>query len=196
MVPRRSGTAGVLVLATPGSNLPARPGLRLDGVHNLKLKWAFAFDGDNTAFSQPTILGNNLFVGSAGGAIHNLDPQTGCIRWVWQGSGPVRSSLLVADNLLLFGDQSGWFYALDAVRGQLIWKKKMDPHDATRITGIRGGLPGRGVRAGRQLGRESRLRSRVRVLHDARQRRRSSYPRWFSGLESVHGRSAEADREK
>jgi polyvinyl alcohol dehydrogenase (cytochrome) len=121
-------------------------GLTLDAVHNLKLKWAFAFDGDLTAFSQPTILGNNLFVGSAGGAIHNLDPQTGCIRWVWQGSGPVRSSLLLAHDsgrdVLLFGDQSGWFYALDAVTAQLIWKKKMDPHDATRITGSAVALQG------------------------------------------------------
>ena len=31
-------------------------GLSLDGVKGLKLKWAFAFDGDLTAFAQPTIL--------------------------------------------------------------------------------------------------------------------------------------------
>ncbi len=114
-------------------------GLNLDGVRNLKLKWAYAFEGDITAFAQPTILDGNLFVGSAGGAIHNLDPRTGCTRWVYQASGPVRSSILAVPDggryVLLFGDQSGWFYALDAVTGKLLWKKKVEAHDAARLTG-------------------------------------------------------------
>jgi polyvinyl alcohol dehydrogenase (cytochrome) len=117
----------------------AQAGLSLDNVRNLKLKWAFAYQGDITAFSQPTILDGNLFVGSAGGAIHNLDARTGCIRWMYQATGPVRTALLAvrdgARNVVLFGDQSGWFYALDAQAGKLLWKKKMDPHDATRLTG-------------------------------------------------------------
>ena len=90
-------------------------GLTLDAVHNLKLKWAFTLDGDLTAFSQPTILGNSLFVGSAGGAIHDLDPQTGCIRWVWQGSGPVGRPYS-SQTMCCFWRPSGWFYGLDAVR--------------------------------------------------------------------------------
>jgi polyvinyl alcohol dehydrogenase (cytochrome) len=114
-------------------------GLTLDGVRNLKLKWAFAFQGDITAFSQPTVLDGNLFVGSAGGAIHDLDAQTGCIRWMYQASGPVRTSILAVRDgnryVLLFGDQSGWFYALDANGGKLLWKKKTDSHDAARLTG-------------------------------------------------------------
>jgi polyvinyl alcohol dehydrogenase (cytochrome) len=116
-----------------------RAGLTLDQVRSLKLKWAFAYQGDLTAFSQPTILDGNLFVGSAGGAIHDLDAQTGCIRWEYQATGPVRTALLAVRDgsryVLLFGDQSGWFYALDASAGKLLWKKKMDPHDATRLTG-------------------------------------------------------------
>ena len=114
-------------------------GLTVEGVRNLKLKWAYAFEGDITAFAQPTILDGNLFVGSAGGAIHDLDARTGCTRWVYQATGPVRSSIIAVRDgdryVLLFGDQSGWFYALDAANGQLIWKQKMDPHDATRLTG-------------------------------------------------------------
>ena len=114
-------------------------GLTLDQVRNLKLKWAFAFQGDVTAFAQPTILDDNLFVGSAGGAIHNLDAHTGCIKWVYQASGPARTAIVAAKDgnryALMFGDQSGWFYALDASGGKLIWKKKVDPHDATRLTG-------------------------------------------------------------
>lgn len=114
-------------------------GLTIDGVRNLKLKWAFAFQGDITAFSQPTILDGNLFVGSAGGVIQDLDAETGCIRWMYQASGPVRTSLVAvrdgSRHVVMFGDQSGWFYALDAVNGKLLWKKKTDSHDAARLTG-------------------------------------------------------------
>ncbi|HEX4134278.1 MAG TPA: PQQ-binding-like beta-propeller repeat protein [Bryobacteraceae bacterium] len=114
-------------------------GLTLDGVRNLNLKWAFAYQGDITAFSQPTILDGNLFIGSAGGAIHDLDAETGCIRWMYQANGPVRTAILAVREgnryVLLFGDQSGWFYALDANGGKLLWKKKVDSHDATRLTG-------------------------------------------------------------
>jgi len=113
--------------------------LTLDQARALKLKWAFAFQGDLTAFSQPAILDDNLLVGSAGGAIHDLDAKTGCIRWVYQATGPVRTApLAVRDGsryTVLFGDQSGWFYALDASDGKLLWKKKTDPHDAARLTG-------------------------------------------------------------
>jgi polyvinyl alcohol dehydrogenase (cytochrome) len=114
-------------------------GLSLDGVKRLKLKWAFAFAGDVTAFAQPTILDNHLFVGSASGMIHALDRETGCIRWMYQADGPVRASILAARDgghyVLLFGDQIGWFYALDASSGKLLWKKRVEDHDAARLTG-------------------------------------------------------------
>src|SRR5581483_947718 len=41
-------------------------GLSINNVRELKLKWAFGFDGDVTAFSQPTVIDNQVFVGSAG----------------------------------------------------------------------------------------------------------------------------------
>ncbi|HXP84491.1 MAG TPA: PQQ-binding-like beta-propeller repeat protein [Bryobacteraceae bacterium] len=117
----------------------AAAGLTLDQVKRLKLKWAFGFDGDVTAFSQPVILGSNLFTGSASGMVYALDAATGCIRWGYQAGGPVRMSIVAQPNgsgtALLFGDQNGWFYALDAAQGKLLWKKRADAHDATRLTG-------------------------------------------------------------
>jgi polyvinyl alcohol dehydrogenase (cytochrome) len=113
--------------------------LTYDGVQNLKLKWAFAYDGDTTAFAQPTIVDGNLFTGSAGGTIYALDAKTGCIRWTYEARGPVRSSILAVargkDYSLLFGDQLGWFYSLDAITGKELWKKKVEEHDAARLTG-------------------------------------------------------------
>jgi len=114
-------------------------GLTIDGVQRLKLKWAFAYDGDTTAFAQPTILDGNLFTGSASGLIYALDAKTGCVRWTYEARGPVRSSILAVSRgksySLLFGDQIGWFYSLDAITGKELWKKKVDEHDATRLTG-------------------------------------------------------------
>ncbi len=114
-------------------------GLSMDSVKRLKLKWAFAFPGDVTAFAPPTILDKNLFVGSAGGVIYALDRDSGCVHWTYPAGGAVRSAIVAARDaghyVLLFGDQNGWFYELDAASGKLRWKKKMEDHDAARLTG-------------------------------------------------------------
>jgi polyvinyl alcohol dehydrogenase (cytochrome) len=47
----------------------------------------------------------------------------------------VRSSILAVGTSLLFGDQLGWFYSLDALTGRELWKKRVEEHDATRLTG-------------------------------------------------------------
>ncbi len=113
-------------------------GLSLDQVRGLKMKWAFGFDGDITAFSQPTVIDGQVFVGSAGGVIYALRASNGCVQWTYEANGPVRSSVVAAPlgdkHALLFGDQTGWFYALEAESGKLLWKKKIEDHDAARLT--------------------------------------------------------------
>src|SRR4051812_48715347 len=112
--------------------------LSIEQVRGLKLLWAFGFDGDVTAFSQPTVIDDQVFVGSAGGVIHALSARSGCLQWTFQANGPVRSSVLAvphgSTHSLLFGDQTGWFYSLEAETGTLLWKKKVDDHDAARLT--------------------------------------------------------------
>src|ERR1700674_3827592 len=86
-------------------------GLTIDQVRKLKLKWAYGFDGDIVAFAQPTILDGNLFVGSASGQIQALSVSSGCVKWIFQASAPVRSAILAVPlgekHALLFGDQYG-----------------------------------------------------------------------------------------
>src|SRR5262249_32009007 len=65
-----------------------------DHVRRLELKWAFAFQGDITAFAQPTVIDGELFVGSAGGIVHALSVATGCLHWTFQANGPVRSAIV------------------------------------------------------------------------------------------------------
>jgi polyvinyl alcohol dehydrogenase (cytochrome) len=114
-------------------------GISSDQVAHLKLKWAYGFAGDVTAFAAPTYLNGTIFVGSAGGVVQALEAKTGCLHWTFQANGPVRSAIVAAANgsdySLLFGDQIGWFYSLDAKTGRLVWKKRVDAHEATRLTG-------------------------------------------------------------
>ena len=113
--------------------------LSIDQVRGLKLKWAFGFDGDVTAFAPPTVIDGQVFVGSAAGLVHAMRAETGCLQWVFQANGPVRSSILAvplrSQHALLFGDMTGWFYAVSAETGKLLWKVQVETHDSTRLTG-------------------------------------------------------------
>jgi polyvinyl alcohol dehydrogenase (cytochrome) len=116
----------------------AAAGITADQVPALKLKWAFGFDGDVSAYSQPTVIDGHLFLGSAGGLVHAMRADTGCLKWTFQANGPVRSAILAVPtggtHTLLFGDMSGWFYALDAATGNQLWKVQVETHDSTRLT--------------------------------------------------------------
>ena len=117
----------------------ASRGLTATSVGRLTLKWAFGFQGDVTAFAAPSILSGTMFVGSASGAVHAIDARAGCLHWVYQANGPVRSALVGVDDgdrrVLVFFDQIGWVYALDARSGGEVWKVRVEEHEATRLTG-------------------------------------------------------------
>jgi polyvinyl alcohol dehydrogenase (cytochrome) len=113
--------------------------LSIDQVRGLKLKWVFGFNGDATAFAPPAVIDGQVFVGSAGGLVHAMRAETGCLQWVFQANGPVRSSIqavpLGSQHALLFGDMTGWFHAVVAETGKLLWKVQVETHDSTRLTG-------------------------------------------------------------
>ncbi|MDR2215950.1 MAG: PQQ-binding-like beta-propeller repeat protein [Nevskiaceae bacterium] len=114
-------------------------GLSADQVGNLRLKWAFGYAGDFIAFAAPTVSRGTLFVGSAGGAVHALDAQTGCTYWTYQAKGPVRTPPTLAGEdenpVLLFTDQVGGVYALEARTGREVWTMRVEEHEATRLSG-------------------------------------------------------------
>lgn len=114
-------------------------GLEASQLGKLKLKWAFGFPGDVVAFAAPTLLRGTLFVGSASGKVQALDSRTGCIHWTYQANGPVRTPPTVAEHagrtVLLFTDQIGGVYAIEALTGQELWKTRVETHEATRLTG-------------------------------------------------------------
>ena len=107
-------------------------------VARLKVKWAFGFPGDVIAFAAPTVFRGSLFAGGASGHVQALNATTGCTQWTFQADGPVRMAVVVAqlgsNYVALFGDQLGSFYALDARTGRLLWRRRIDEHEATRLT--------------------------------------------------------------
>lgn len=91
-----------------------------------------------SAYSQPTVLDGNLFVGSAAGVVHAMRADRGCLKWTFQANGPVRAAILAVpvagSHVLLFGDMTGWFYALQAETGTLLWTVHVEEHDSTHLT--------------------------------------------------------------
>ncbi|HUQ51075.1 MAG TPA: PQQ-binding-like beta-propeller repeat protein, partial [Gammaproteobacteria bacterium] len=116
-----------------------RAGLTAAQVPRLELEWAYGFAGDVTAFAAPVVVDGHVFVGSASGLVQALAADSGCVKWTWQADGPVRAAPLVAPrdggHVLLFGDFTGWFYAVDAATGALVWRTRVEAHDSTRLTG-------------------------------------------------------------
>jgi polyvinyl alcohol dehydrogenase (cytochrome) len=116
-----------------------RAGLSAAQVPKLELAWAYGFSGDVAAFAAPTVVDGHVFVGSAGGLVQALSAEKGCLKWAFQAAGSVRAAPLVAPrdgrNVLLLGDMTGWYYAVDAANGELVWKTRIETHDSTRLTG-------------------------------------------------------------
>jgi polyvinyl alcohol dehydrogenase (cytochrome) len=70
-------------------------GLTPADIPKLKLKWSFGLGEAINAYSQPSIAGGHLFIGSQSGTVYSLDARTGCIHWAFQADGPVRSGIVV-----------------------------------------------------------------------------------------------------
>jgi polyvinyl alcohol dehydrogenase (cytochrome) len=110
-------------------------------VKKLRLKWAFGFQGAVSANAQPTAVGGRVFVGGGDRKVYSLDPRTGCTHWAFSTDAAVRTAISVGqldgfnDQVTYFGDTAANAYAVNASTGALIWKAKLDTHEAARITG-------------------------------------------------------------
>jgi polyvinyl alcohol dehydrogenase (cytochrome) len=122
------------------------PGFTVRDVPQLRVKWAFALDGE--IHSQPTVAAGRVFVSSIPGRLFSLDADSGCIVWSyesapgqggeWGGAGS-RSTVVVgeAGNRLaaFFGDDAAHVQAVDVETGQAIWRTRVDEHPVARVTG-------------------------------------------------------------
>ena len=121
----------------------AMAGMSAKDVSSLELKWAFGLPETSHAWSQPTVAGGRVFVGSQGGRVFALDAKTGCVRWSFLAAGPTRTAIVIGDRpgrrgsaLAFFTTIPGWLYALDAETGDQVWKVRVEDHPSTRMTGL------------------------------------------------------------
>ena len=121
------------------SRYQPKPGLAAADVPALKLKWAFAFQGDTSRSAQPAVVGGRVFAGSTTGAIVSLDAASGCLYWQYDAGATVRTAISIGKSggktIAYFGDVRSNVFGLDAATGQLLWKVKVEDHPASRITG-------------------------------------------------------------
>ena len=118
----------------------ADAGLTAEEVPRLRLKWAFGFPGVNTAGSQATVVGGRIVIGSRAGLVYSLDAKSGCIDWIYEADGAVRTAIPVGPGpdgapTAYFGDRTASIYAVDFITGELRWRTKIDDHLDATITG-------------------------------------------------------------
>ncbi len=111
--------------------------LKPDEVPTLTLKWAFGFPGAWATYGQPTAFGGRIYEGSEDGTVYSFDARTGCVYWTFKAPATVKTAVVVdsPDQLAFFGDTGGVMYGVNASDGKLLWKTRVDPHPAARITG-------------------------------------------------------------
>jgi polyvinyl alcohol dehydrogenase (cytochrome) len=113
-------------------------GLTAENVPRLTLKWAFGFPDATSAWSQPTVSGGRLFVGSQNGTIYALEARTGCVLWTFTAKAGVRTAVTVGTqprNTVFFGDTGSNVYALDVETGRQLWSRRVSDHPYARVTG-------------------------------------------------------------
>jgi polyvinyl alcohol dehydrogenase (cytochrome) len=136
------------------------PAIRANDVAKLALKWAYGYQG-GVEFGQPTVVDGRLFLTSSAGRIYALDAITGCTYWTYDAAAGSRTAITVgelarakivalprklkrtlahldvikAPSAAFFGDDTGTVYAVDAQKGTLLWKTRVDTHPMARIVG-------------------------------------------------------------
>ena len=110
-----------------------------DNVHRLELAWSFGLPETSTARSQPIITDNTVFVATTSGHVYALDRASGCERWHYRSENPLRTSLTLgtvnSSPALFIGDQRRGVLAIDANRGDLLWRSQVGLFDASMLTG-------------------------------------------------------------
>jgi polyvinyl alcohol dehydrogenase (cytochrome) len=106
----------------------------------LIVKYSFPTKGD--VYATPSVVHDIVYAGDAevvtnGPPKGNFYALTSTLQVLWQqsGFGPITASALVTngtngnDGMVIFGDQTGFIYALDRETGELLWQVPADQGD-------------------------------------------------------------------
>ncbi len=89
-------------------------------------KYDYKIDPWDDKRSIATISDGIIYVGSGNGTLYGLDAISGKVELTVESDekSPVRSSPLVSNNQLYFGDWNGMVYCYDLQKRDFLWKKK------------------------------------------------------------------------
>jgi len=71
---------------------------------------------------QAAYLDGYVFIGSQGRSFYAFEAETGKLRWRFQSSRQIKSSVCLYDNKLYFGSVDDWLRCLDARTGEVVWR--------------------------------------------------------------------------
>ena len=165
-------------------------GITLNQVGKLKLKWAYAFEGDVSAFGAPTVLGHNAVRRQRGGrgtgAEHGFRLRSLGVSGQWAGA--IRPGCSAQRR-----DARAGVHRSDRLglrRGGRERTALMEEETgAARIHAVDGlgcRPQWRGLHSRRLLGRNALKQSRLSVLHVPRQRDGVAREGWKPGVEDLH----------
>ncbi len=87
------------------------------------------------ASHEPVVLGQTMFVGSAGTeSVTAIDTRTGDRKWQFFAEGPVRFAPVALKGRIYFGSDDGCLYCVGAESGALVWKYDAAPR-ARKVIG-------------------------------------------------------------
>jgi len=125
----------------------AETGIDSSNVASLKTKWTFSTGGEVSASpAVATVNGiSTLFLGSYNGNFYAINAVTGTKIWSFKidivppcnskrcriGSS---ASVDIANNLVFFGAENAYLYALNATTGTVVWKQQLgDPTNGAEV---------------------------------------------------------------
>lgn len=118
---------------------PPHTALNGANVSSLRLKWAFGVPDTSDMRSQPVITADTVFLSTVSGMLFALDRETGCVKWTYHSTTPLRTSLHLGTSrerpALFFGDFSAAVSAVDAVTGELLWREPVGLFEWSTTTG-------------------------------------------------------------
>lgn len=107
---------------------PAQQGIAEALPADLAPAWTFEIaDGvESTAAIAATPAGELVFVAGLDGTLYALTLDGGSLRWKYETGEEIKSSPLVLDGSVYFGDELGRFHAVDAATGKPRWTIEVD----------------------------------------------------------------------
>jgi len=95
-------------------------------IGSVKLKKSTFWNKKPFQFSTPLVTDSMLFIGVDAGFFYGVDANKVKKRWQYKTEGAVHSQAGIEGDVVYFGDEKGYAYALSSADGHEIWKTFVD----------------------------------------------------------------------